>query len=97
MVHGGDLDDDGEVAAGLDGDGDDRHFEAEDLHILILHAHAVVDLLGIPQLEVDDEVDLLRDLDSADTEDAAGVDDADAPELDEVADVRGRGAYERSF
>ena len=89
MVHRGDLDDDREVSAGLDGDGDNGDLDAEDLHILVVHAHAVIDLFTVPQLEVDDQIDLLADLDRADTEDTAGVDDTDTAQLDKMADVGG--------
>ena len=60
MVHRGDLDDDGEVSTGLDRDGHDGDLDTEDLHVLVVHTHTVVDLLGVPQLEVDDEVDLKK-------------------------------------
>ena len=78
VIHGGDLDDDSEVTTGLDGDCHNGDLKSEYLHVLVIHAHTVIDLLRVPQLEVDDDVDLLRDLYRADTEDTASVDDADA-------------------
>lgn len=46
-------------------------------------------------LEVDDKLNLFGHLDRADTEDAANVNDADAAQLDKVADNLGRRTDER--
>ena len=95
VVHRRDLDDDREISAGLDRDRHHRHADAEDLGVFAVDAHAVVDLRRIPDLEVDAHVDLFGELDGAHAEDAAGIDDADAAQLDEVADVLRRLADER--
>ncbi len=92
VVDGRHLNDDGKVPAGVDRDGIHGDFEAEDVHGLVCQAHAFICLGVVPGLEVDDEVDALGHFDGAHAEDSAGVDDADAPQFHEVADVLRCGA-----
>ena len=94
VVHSGALDDDGQVTAGGDGDGDAGYIDAQDVDGLALQTHTVVVLALLPGLHLDDHIDLLGILDRADTVHAAHVDDADAAQLDEVADVVGGGAHQ---
>ena len=64
-VAGGGFDDDGEVAAGGNGDNDALELDAEDVVGEVLVAEAVVALVVVPLLHLDDEVDALLVEDAA--------------------------------
>ena len=96
VVHRRNFNDDGKVTTGLYRDRHHRHLDAENLRVFAVHAHAVVDLRRIPDLQIDAHVDFLLQLNGAHTENATGVDDADAAQLDEVADVL-RGLTDERF
>ena len=85
----------GKVTAGLYRNGQARNRDIEDGGRLAVHAEAVVLLAVLPRLEVDDKLNLFGHLDRADTEDTANVNDADAAQLDKVADNLGRRTDER--
>lgn len=95
VIHRCNLDDNGEVTAGLYRNGQARNRDIEDGGRLAVHAETVVLLAVLPRLEVDDKLNLFGHLDRADTEDTANVNDADAAQLDKVADNLGRRTDER--
>ena len=76
-VHCGNLENDGEIAAGLYGNGDHRDLKAEDLDLLFVQTKAVVHFSLYPLLKVDDKVDFFGVLDRAHAEQTLHVDDAD--------------------
>ena len=93
-VHCGDLHDNCGISAGLDGDRHRRDLDAENIRILLINAHAVIDLGGIPRLQLNNHVDLLLELDGAHAEQSADIDDADTAQLKEVTDILRRCADE---
>ena len=92
VVDGRDLEDDGKVPAGRDGDGDRRDLHAENFGVLRLDAEPVIRLAVAPRDHVDDEVDVGAFLDRAHAEQLRDVDDADAAQLDIMLEYRRRGA-----
>ena len=78
VVHGGDLQNDGQVTAGLDGDGDGGDLQTQDVGGLLVQTQAVVHLALHPCFQIDDEVDALGHLDRAHTEEAANVNNTDS-------------------
>ena len=95
VVHGRHLHDTGQVPSGTDGHLQRGHEDAHDLLKVLLLAHAVIGLALLPLPQVDDQVDLFRGLDGAGAEDAADIDDADAPQLHKITDQFGRGTHQR--
>ena len=95
VVHGGDLQNDGEVAAGADGDRNGRDLHAQQVHILLLKAETVEDLLIADRNDVHDEVHGGFVLDGSHAEQLCHVDDADTADLDIVADQLRRRAAQR--
>ena len=94
VVHSGYLENNCKVTAGLYRDSEQRHLNAEDSHIVCIHAHSVVGLFGVPQLQLDHHVDLLVELNSADAKELTRVDDTDAAQLEEVADIVRRASHQ---
>ena len=90
VVHRRDLEDNCEVASRLDGYGDMRHLDVENVHIMVLVADAVVLGAGLPRLELNDEVDLLTPFYAGKAENAPDVDHSYASEFNIVADKLGR-------
>ena len=83
------------ISSGLDGDDGQRDLYAEYFDIFVVESEAVIDLIVIPRLKLNDHVYLLGHLDGAHTEYPAGVYYADAAKLDKVAYVIRRTADER--
>ena len=81
VVHGGNLQDHGQVTAGGDGDGVGGDLHAQDVHILGLRADAVVGLPGIPVDDVHHQVDLIFQLDGAHAEELGHIQETDATKL----------------
>ena len=86
LVHGSGFDDDGDVAARLYRDFELGHFDAEDIDGEFVHADTVVDFVGVPVFELDDELDLLFVANGADAEEVGYIDNAEAADFHVVAD-----------
>ena len=92
VVHGGHLQDHGKIPARGDGDGVQGELDAQQLIEMLLQAqpvHAGL-LAGVPGGDVHHQVDGGGVLDGTGAEELGHVDDADAPQLDVIAD-QGRG------
>ena len=94
VVHGGHLQDHGQVSSCGDRDGVHGHLDAQDVHILILQAQPVIGGLGVPGDDVHHQVDLVFGTDGAHAEQLCHIHNADAPQLNVVADELRCGADE---
>src|SRR5699024_12124015 len=94
VVDGGGLQHHGQVAAGRDRDLGAGDPDAQNIVVFGLKAGALVVLLGVPGLQLDHQVHRLGHLDRARAVHPGHVDDAHAPQLDEVTDVLGGGAHD---
>ena len=95
-ITGGNLHDDGQIAAGLDRDFLAGNRNAENLDITVVQADAVqfVAVIRTGDSQLHDEVDGLTEGDGADAEHGLDIDDADAADFHEMADALGAGADE---
>ena len=94
VVHGRHLHDAGQVPARLHRDGQGGQLHPQDLGVGVLQAQAVIDCGVIPGLQLDDHIDLLIHLDGPHAEQAAYIDDPDAPQLHVVADQLRGGSHQ---
>ena len=91
IVHSRDFQNHCQVTAGGDGNGDHRHLHIQDLGVVILQAQPIINFMGIPGNDLNNEIDLVILLDSTDAEKLGNIDDADAAEFDVIADQFRRG------
>ena len=96
VVHSSDLEDNSKIASRLYRNSDRGYLVAQDLCGFVFKAEAIVHLSLHPRLEIDYEVDLLSELDSAHTEEPAHVNYTDSAKLNIVADDLGCASY-KSF
>ena len=92
VIARGDLEDDGHVAARLHGDLEHGQAHAEQIEAEVVEAEPVELPIALPGAELDDELDDLLLADGGGAEELAHVDDADAAELEVVAEQRRRAA-----
>ena len=90
VVHCGNFKNYRKVTSGLYGDRRAGHLYAENGSIFAVNAHSVIYLFAVPRFKLDYHIDLLRYLYGTHTEEAAGIYDTDATELQEMTDIFGR-------
>ena len=94
VIHGGNLQNHGQVPARGNGDGVHGDIDPQNFHILLLQPQAVVDLQGVPGDDFHHKIDFVLAADGTDTEELGHVDNADAPKLNIVTDQLRGGAHQ---
>ena len=89
IVHSGNLQNDGKVTAGANGNGDGRHVDAKNIDGFFVHTKAVIHFALHPVFKLNDEVDFFGFLNRTHTKQAAYVHNANAAQLYIVLDELG--------
>src|SRR5260221_13883220 len=81
VIHGDDFTDHRQVLSRVQGHGDERQIDVEELGLLQVEAGAIVLTPGVPALELDDDLDALLLPHGADTEQRIDIDQPHAADL----------------